>query len=111
MTFQLPSGMEVQQRGFSWEALRLRFSAPQFEIESLGEWLRRWLDADEVRAPDASGLSGVVHDLAWTSEQDTWQLHVDLGSAPIEALEELLSDISATGVTSVQLSRHDAGDD
>lgn len=106
-TFQLPNGLEVQQDGFSWEALQLSFLGPQFEIDRLQGWLKMWLDADEVREPDASGLSGVVHDLAWTTDHGMWQLDVDLGSAPIEALEALLSDISAAGVTSVRLSRHD----
>jgi hypothetical protein len=110
VTFQLSSGIQVQQHSFSWEALRLRFSGSQFRIEGLQGWLTRWLDADEVREPDASGLSGVVHDLAWAVEDGTWQLDVDFGSAPIEALKDLLSAISAVGVTSLELSRHDAGD-
>jgi hypothetical protein len=103
-TYQLPNGIQIHQRGFSWEALRLTFSGPRFKIESLESWLTTWLDADEVREPDSSGLSGVVHDLAWTVEADTWQLDVDLGSAPIEALEGLLADISAAGVTGIELS-------
>ena len=110
VAFQLPGGVEVQQVGFSWEALRLRFSGPEFAIDGLQGWLMRWLDADEIREPDASGLSGVVHDLAWASEHGTWQLDVDFGSAPMEALEDLLSNLSAAGVTSIQVSRHDAGD-
>jgi hypothetical protein len=108
--FQLPSGLQLQQHAFSWEALRLRFSDPRFKIESLQGWLTGWLDVEEVREPDSSGLSGVVHDLAWTTNQGTWQLHVDLGSASIDALEELLSCIAAAGVTSVELSRHDTED-
>ncbi|HSY41809.1 MAG TPA: hypothetical protein VLA79_19870, partial [Polyangia bacterium] len=62
------------------------------------------------READSAGLSGVVHDLAWATEDSTWQLDVDLGSAPVEALEDLLANISAAGVTSVELSRHDGGD-
>ena len=110
VNFQLPSGVQVQQHAFSWEALRLRFSDPRFRIESLEGWLTRWLDVEEVRQPDSWGLSGVVHDLAWTTEQGSWQLDVDLGSASLEALEELLSGIATAGVTSVELSRHDSGD-
>jgi hypothetical protein len=109
VTFQLPSGVQVQQRAFSWEALRLKFSGPRFKIESLQGWLTRWLDVEEVREPDSSGLSGVVHDLAWTTDQGTWQLDVDLGSASIEALEDLLSGVATAGVTSIELSRHDLG--
>ena len=71
-------------------------------------WLRRWLDPDELRQSDDSGLSGVVHDLAWSPiEANAWQLDLDLGSAPLGALEELLQLLSGEAVTGLTLSRHD----
>jgi hypothetical protein len=106
----LASGLEVHQDAFSWEALRLAFSASTFRVETLEAWLRSWLDSDELREPDASGLSGVVHDLAWTQVEDAWQLHLDLGSAPLAAFQELLGILSAAGVTRVDVSRHDLED-
>ena len=71
--------------------------------------MTRWIDADEVREADSSGLSGVVHDLAWTTTDGEWQLDFDLGSAPIEALEDLLASLATAGVASVEVSRHDLG--
>lgn len=106
--FRLASGLEVRQSGFSWEALRVTFSCEDFAIESLRDWLRLWLDPDEVRKPDASGLCGVVHDLAWSYlELGRWQLDVDLGSAPLLALEELLDVLADAGVRRIDVSRHD----
>jgi hypothetical protein len=111
VSFRLPSGLEIRQQAFSWEALRVTFSAPRFQIEALGTWLQTWLDPDEVREPDSSGLSGVMHDLAWSQfEPNTWRLDLDLGSAPLAALEELLDLLSGAGVTSLTLSRHDLDD-
>jgi hypothetical protein len=107
-TFELSSGLKIRQDGFSWEALRLRFTSLRFDVSLLRGWLDSWLDPGEVREPDSSGLSGVVHDLAWSKgEPDTWQLDVDLGSAPIAALEGLLEVLSTAGVTDVRVARHD----
>jgi hypothetical protein len=64
--FVLDSGLQVDQTSFSWEALRLHFTSEAFRIEILETWLRSWLDSDENREPDSSGLAGVVHDLAWS---------------------------------------------
>lgn len=109
--FVLDSGLHVDQTSFSWEALRLHFTGEEFRIEILETWFRNWLDPDENREPDSSGLAGVVHDLAWSElEPNTWQLDIDLGSAPLEALSELLGILHDIGVTRVAVSRHDADD-
>jgi hypothetical protein len=109
--FVLDSGLQVDQTGFSWEALRLHFTSEAFRVEVLETWLRNWLDPDENREADSSGLAGVVHDLAWIElEPNRWQLDIDLGSAPLEALSELLGILHHVGVTRVAVSRHDADD-
>lgn len=106
--FLLGSGIEVQQKSFSWEALQIEFSSREFTIEPLGPWLHRWLDPDETRSAGAVGLSGVVHDLAWSfTEPDVWGLTLDLGSAPIDALSELLDLLARVGVRRITLSRTD----
>ena len=110
-SFRLSDGLEIRQEDFSWEALRITFSIEAFEIQTLRDWLCKWLDADETREPDSWGLSGVVHDLAWShKEPDTWCFDLDFGSAPISALQELLTLLSAAGIKGVTVSRHDLED-
>jgi len=110
-SFVLSDGLEIRQEDFSWEALRLTFSMEAFEVQTVSDWLRKWLDTDETREPDSWGLSGVVHDFAWShAEPDTWRLDLDFGSAPMSALEELLTLLSAAGVRHVSVSRHDLKD-
>jgi len=109
--FVLKSGLQVDLTSFSWEALRLRFTGEEFRIEVLETWLRNWLDSDEKREPDSSGLAGVVHDLSWNElEPKAWQLDIDLGSAPLAALSDLLGILHRAGVTQVAVSRHDVDD-
>jgi hypothetical protein len=110
-SFTLSDGLEIQQKSFSWEALRLTFSAEVFEIQTVGNWLRKWLDPDEIFEQDPWGLSGVVHDLAWSyNDPGVWCLNLDLGSAPISALEELFRLLSASGIKRIAVSRHDFED-
>jgi hypothetical protein len=110
-SFRLSDGLEIRQEDFSWEALRLTFSLKAFQIQTTGDWLRKWLDTDETREPDSWGLSGVVHDLAWShKEPDAWCLDLDFGSAPLSALQELLTLLSAVGIERVTVSRHDLED-
>jgi hypothetical protein len=110
-SFCISGGLEIQQKNFSWEALRLSFSAEAFEIQTVGEWLRKWLDPDEICEQDRWGLSSVVHDLAWSyNEPDRWCIDLDLGSAPISALEELFRLLSASGIKQIAVSRHDFED-
>jgi hypothetical protein len=107
-SFRLAGGLEILQNAFSWEALALDFSSAAFGVGRLRNWLDRWLDPDEIREPDTWGLSGVLHDVAWScTENHSWQLHLDFGSAPIAALEELLTLLSDAGVKRITLSRHD----
>jgi hypothetical protein len=109
--FSFSNRLQIVQEGFSWEALRLAFSAPKFDVTVLGPWLQAWLDVEETREPDSFGLSGVVHDLAWQQVAvSDWVLYVDLGSAGLETLVELLELVAAAGARRVEVSRHDDED-
>ena len=108
---RLESGLDLTQESFSWECLRLLLEAKRFDIAMLGPWLRKWLDPDEERSARAEWLSGVVHDLSWDSVSDAWVLTVDLGSAPLDALRELMNVIADAGAVAVTVSSGDAADD
>ncbi|MHC5059004.1 MAG: hypothetical protein ACYTKD_30485 [Planctomycetota bacterium] len=89
--------LEVQVDSICWESLAVEFEAEEFTIELLRPWLVKWLDPDETRKADDAGLSHVVHDLAWGSAGARWTLRVDLGSAQVAALAELLEAIRTAG--------------
>ncbi len=108
---RLENGLELTQESFSWERLRLRFESHHFDVAMLGPWLRKWLDPDEERSAGAEGLSGVVHDLSWDSIPGICVLIVDLGSAPLDALQELMNAISDAGAVAVAVSSGGAADE
>lgn len=102
-------GLALDVQAFSWEALTLAFVRADFDLATLGDWYSYWLDAAEKRSAGAVGLSGVVHDLAWSSDASGhWELRVDLGSAPIEALVQLLQCLQTVGITACRIGRDDA---
>ncbi len=105
----LLDGFDMRIEALSWESFLIRFKVGQFKLESLAPWLTLWLDPKEHRAPDKDGLSGVVHDMAWTYGNDnTIELTIDFGSAPLQALFEFLALIKQSGVTACTISRGDS---
>ena len=95
----------------SWQSLTVSFEHAEFDVAVLGEWYSEWLDVAERRQPDAHGLSGVVHDLAWSSGPgDKWQLRLALGSAEVVALTDFLGILEHAGTRNCCLAQA-AGED
>jgi hypothetical protein len=56
------------------------------------EWFERWLDLDDDQAPDADGLAGVIHSVTSPGPLTFgWGFSVDMGSASVDALIQLLA--------------------
>ncbi len=93
---------------FAWNACPVRMVQADEGIEPITEWFEEWFDADEVKTPGEDGLLGVVHSIRREpGEASVVHLSIDLGSAPIEAFEEMIeamfnckaesADIGTTG--------------
>lgn len=67
-------------------------------------WAMRWLDVEDEHLQDIVGLQGVIHSVTAPEVQASrTEFSVDFGSAPVEALKELLYLLSAIGATSVKI--------
>jgi hypothetical protein len=87
-----------------------RFTHVPFSIDALETWYGQWLDVAETNVPDADGLLGVVHDLAWRTDGiGAREVVVDLGSAPLDALTTLLQILASAGVRHCVVDRGDRG--
>jgi hypothetical protein len=65
----------------------------------------RWLDIDDKLTQDENGLQGVIHSITREDYADgSTLLTVDFGSAPVEALREILDLAYAAGSTHVSVS-------
>jgi len=98
--------LKVLLAPFRWEECRVLAGglANQSDWHPLVEWYERWFDEFDLKAPLKKDLQEVVHRLADPQVKDGMALlTVDLGSAPIAALEELLDALANLGASSLQV--------
>jgi hypothetical protein len=106
--YVLENGLEIELESFSWESCAVRVDRERFDLRKLGSWLTRWMDEPCTREPDAHGLCGVIHGIAWTSLPSGVEIVIDFGSAPIDALRALLELLHWNDVRNVRIRRNDA---
>jgi hypothetical protein len=108
--FQWSGNLTVFLGPFAWHALEMRL--PRLGRgkgwAALQSWFKKWFREDE----DGEGaLLGLVHFLSDPEESaEAVSFTVDLGSAPVEAFEELLDAIAACGVSETWLGEAGAAD-
>ena len=106
--FDWPEGdlpVELAPFQWNWLQLRLQGGADEMDWAPLRQWFLQWFGADDP-APDA--LLGGVHYLSEPEQGDGWvQLSADLGTAPVQAFEELLDAVAAAGATALHAGQFD----
>lgn len=103
VTFAWSPGLEVVLRGFAWQRCPLRLAGSALNPRPLFEWFEKWFDADDERPLDERGLQGVVHFMSDPAmAANSMILEVDFGSAPIEAVEELLDVAATAGASTIE---------
>jgi hypothetical protein len=76
---------------FAWNLCPVRMVQAGGGIEPITDWFEQWFDADELKTPGEDGLIGVVHSIrSLAGEAGSVHFSIDLGSAPIEAFEEMI---------------------
>jgi Lon protease-like protein len=96
-------GLRVTLGDMSWDSCHVAIGGDlQPAKKAVGEWYWKWFDKEGGWPSDEAGLHGVVHEL--TFDPDGASFDVDLGSAPVEAFEELLDVFSTTGVERVDFT-------
>jgi hypothetical protein len=107
--------VDVRVYPFAWELCVVWFAHPAGSrpvMEAIAAWKRKWMDPDRGADPaDEDGLSGGAHFLGQAvAEGGGFHMEVDLGSAPLAALTELLDNVSRAGATEIELGRSDGSD-
>jgi hypothetical protein len=87
----------------------LRHADPDWA--ALDEWRKKWMEPRPSGEADEDGLTGVVHYFGTpTAEGGGYFYQIDFGSAPVEALTELLDALVSMGATEIELGRSDGSD-
>jgi hypothetical protein len=97
------NGVPIELRPFFWDALMMTLvGVPTVgSFDALRDWYEHWFQT-EAHPADAGGLGHVVHFMSEPSPtHDGCDFDVDLGSAPVEAFEELLD--AATSLAPIRV--------
>ena len=93
------SDVPVELGPFFWDALRLSLVGVPTVVpfDALRDWFERWFDAD-AEATHGGSVEHVVHSMSDpVATPEGCELEIDLGSAPVEAFEELLDAATSLG--------------
>lgn len=99
--------LRVELHPFQWNWIQLRIYglSAKTDWSPLREWFLRWFQEED---PVADELLGGVHFLSDPEPQEGCsQVSIDLGTAPVESLEELLDAIGRLGADRVEIGQFD----
>ena len=101
---EVNSALTVEVHPMNWNGVEV-IADTKPETQAVEAWALRWLDVKDEHAQDEDGLQGVIHSVTMQDTEDgTFHMAVDWGSAPLAALEELLQLLSDSGATKARLS-------
>lgn len=98
------SSVELQPFVWDWLSLEIKGLSDTQASTALIAWFLQWFDEEDENESDEAGLQQVVHFMSEPQTRDGGlKLSIDLGSAPAEALEDLLFALSDAGSTQLRL--------
>jgi hypothetical protein len=101
----------VKVYALAWEDFAIWFKHDDPDWEKLDPWKAKWMDPNRGGSHDEDGLSGVVHFFEGPTAEGGGQLFsADFGSAPAEAISELLEILVDIGAAEIELGRSDGSD-
>ena len=80
--------------------MRFRVSPAAEDLAGFESWFDRWIDLEGNRSVEGESHYNIIH----SSKLEKGLVEVDFGSAPTDAVIELLDLLSANGVKTVRVS-------
>ncbi|MGK5014175.1 hypothetical protein [Janthinobacterium sp. HLS12-2] len=105
VTFASGAG-EVVLSPFVWDWTPLEVLGLSQEAVSnvIQPWFLKWFDTDDENVPTEDGLFGVVHFMSELERtKEGWRVTVDLGSSPVNAVEDFLFRMLDAGAYQVRV--------
>jgi hypothetical protein len=95
----------------TWEQLSVWVRHPEPDWALLEPWTKKWMNPELQGNADNDGLTGIVHYIGSpTPEGGGYLYEMDFGSAPVEAITELMDIFRNMGATGIELGRSDGSD-
>lgn len=97
-------GLDVTLHPFVWNGLEFRLDGELADDAGLIAWMDKWMDIADKKPKDENRLSQIVHNVTQPQRtQGGWSFSVDFGSAPLDALVELIEVVRASGAKKLEL--------
>lgn len=87
----------------NWGLTNLSHDAPAVSDEKVRRWFNYWFDPEDVRFDPETEFCGIIHQLA----VEPGQVGVDFGTAPAEAIWDMLTLLRASGASVIIISSGD----
>jgi hypothetical protein len=112
-SFEWPGGVELRLAPFQWEVCAVRAKCVKVPVDwsPLKRWFLKWFDTEDTNKPNPQGFFEVLHFMSEpTLQGQTLSVSVDLGTAPVEAFEELIDALRNIGAAEVEVGNENNGD-
>ena len=97
------NGMRVTFDPFVWNGCE--FTIDKKPNIAFDIWARKWMDIDDKKKQDANGFQNVIHSVTFPEEENgKWTMSIDFGTAPIEAVKELMTIFSGQGIKNIEIN-------
>ena len=90
---------------FFWNSIELILDTEVKDLNDYEDWARKWLDLKDKNKIDQNGYSGVIHNISPPEPiQRGTRFLIDLGTAPVDALTELIEIfLNTEGVGTIRI--------
>lgn len=103
-SFEPLDELQVTVSPFYWSNLEISADSALRDSD-LEEWALLWLDVSDCHIHDTNGLQNVIHSLERPQgNESASKFTVDMGSAPPQAIEDLMTLLRLLGARKVALS-------
>lgn len=104
--------MQIVLNPIFWHGSQFIINKESDDIEWLKSWTQKWIDEDELIPKDKDGLTGTVHNVTTPIiDNGTITFTVDLGTASVDSVIELVELIKQTGTDKLVINSFDLMDE
>ena len=97
--------LSIQVHPFYWNALEIYGALDLDKLSEFRQWANKWIDPDDQKETDEDGFSGVIHGVTRPEKQgNLWMTSIDLGTAKIKCVWDLLKILKDAGLNEVKVS-------
>ncbi len=97
--------LKIELHPFYWHGCKVTVANSGLLTNQLVRWAEKWIDINEINSTNVDGLSNVIHSVSiLQSENEQLEISIDLGSAEINALMELILLAEQIGAETVTIS-------